>query len=160
MDSPLEEPRTPSSDLKACMNFKWTDELTLQFILYRHERRHFFTKKRNTSRYGWQQILRDMGLSPYVTPYQAQKKWNNLWSKYKSARKGQVEGGLEEDPNSSWPFFTVLDAIAMGKTVTITNPAVGPFQGLNDCTPTIVTGTGTVNPSNIPVTDEPLPKKA
>ncbi len=34
-----------------------TDELTMQFILYRHERRHLFTKKRNTSRYGWQYII-------------------------------------------------------------------------------------------------------
>lgn len=104
-----------------------TDDLTLQFILYRHERRQMFTKKRNTSRHGWQLILRDMGLAAYVTPYQAQKKWNNLWSKYKLAKKVQAEGPMEEDPNGAWPFFTVLDAIATGKTVAITSPEVA-FQ--------------------------------
>lgn len=40
------------------------------------------------------QILRDMGLAVYVTPYQAQKKWNNLWSKYKLAKRGQVNISL------------------------------------------------------------------
>ena len=59
-------------------------------------------------------ILRDMGLASYVTPYQAQKKWNNLWSKYKVAKHAHVNDTVEEDPNSSWPFFTVLDAIATG----------------------------------------------
>ncbi len=37
--------------------------------------------------------------------------------------KTQTEGvSPENDPNGQWPFFTVLDAIATGKTVVITNP--------------------------------------
>jgi len=158
MESSIEETRAPS-DLKACMNFKWTDELTLQFILYRHERRMLFTKKRNTSRYGWQQILRDMGLAVYVTPYQAQKKWNNLWSKYKLAKRGQMEGTTHEDPNSSWPFFTVLDAIASGKTVTITSPVgTSPTfqQGAASCSSSINT---TINASVLQSPEEPPVKK-
>jgi len=33
-----------------------------------------------------------------------------------------AEGPVEEDPNGVWPFFTVLDAIATGKTVAINSP--------------------------------------
>jgi hypothetical protein len=38
-----------------------------------------------------------------------------------------VDGTIEEDPNSSWPFFTLLDAIASGKSVAITSPGLGTF---------------------------------
>ena len=58
-----------------------------------------------------------------------------------------MEGTTDEDPNSSWPFFTVLDAIASGKTVTITSPVgTSPTfqQGAASCSSSINT---TINAS-------------
>ncbi|EFX61727.1 hypothetical protein DAPPUDRAFT_258324 [Daphnia pulex] len=110
-------------------------------------------------------ILRDMGLASYVTPYQAQKKWNNLWSKYKLAKRAQflklAEGPVEEDPNGVWPFFTVLDAIATGKTVAITSPGVTLQVAVSETSGPVIDDTAhnTVNASAIQWNDAEPPSK-
>ena len=45
---------------------------------------------------------------------------NDAFKVSKVFKLSQTEGPVEEDPNGAWPFFTVLDAIATGKTVAIT----------------------------------------
>lgn len=52
----------------------------------------------------------------------------------------------EDDPNGVWPFFTVLDAIATGKTVAITNSGNTSFSA----TPN-ESGSGASGPSDGPV---------
>nr|CAH0101759.1 unnamed protein product [Daphnia galeata] len=105
-----------------------------------------------------------MGLASYVTPYQAQKKWNNLWSKYKLAKRAQTEGPVEEDPNGAWPFFTVLDAIATGKTVAITStPGVTLTVSDESSEPAVIRNNtahhSTINASAIQVNDAEPPSK-
>ena len=46
---------------------------------------------------------------------------NDAFQVSKVFKLSQTEGPVEEDPNGAWPFFTVLDAIATGKTVAITS---------------------------------------
>ena len=63
----------------------------------------------------------------------------------------KVDGTIEEDPNSSWPFFTLLDAIASGKSVAITSPGMGTFPQVasGPATPNSASATTTTTNSSI-----------
>lgn len=68
----------------------------------------------------------------------------------------KAEGSVEEDPNGVWPFFTLLDAIATGKTVAITNPGFTLQVATSTNEPTALpslTNTSSGSANNAPVNE-------
>ncbi|XP_034047074.1 uncharacterized protein LOC117528550 [Thalassophryne amazonica] len=90
--------------------FKWSKELTAEFIKLRAESEHLFTGARFSARMGWRTILQKMGLQKKVTPLQAKKKWDNLKKKYKDCKYPEAGEGVAGKPNAAtWPWFSLMD---------------------------------------------------
>ncbi|CAN7984084.1 unnamed protein product [Ixodes hexagonus] len=102
-----------SSSADSGSTFKFTEDVTRKFILKRHELQHLFTGKRNTGKYGYQRIIRELGLHG-ATIEQCRKKWLNLLKKYKELRTTNTE-----DEVLTWPYYSLLDSVLSGTAINL-----------------------------------------
>ncbi|ROT66893.1 hypothetical protein C7M84_015085 [Penaeus vannamei] len=82
----------------------WTKEVTTRFIQLRGARPPDNTKKVSSV---FANIVDELGLTGVITPNQARKKWNYLWSKYVDLSHPDVS----EYTRQSWPFYTTMQAV-------------------------------------------------
>ncbi|KAK7080086.1 hypothetical protein SK128_001933 [Halocaridina rubra] len=82
-----------------------SDESTREFIQLRFKLRHLFNGRRHVCAKAYRRIVEELGLTDYITPTQARKKWTNLVQKYKN-----IKGGCST-ASEEWPYFQILDAI-------------------------------------------------
>ncbi|XP_034028468.1 uncharacterized protein LOC117512489 [Thalassophryne amazonica] len=92
--------------------FKWSKELTAEFIKLRGESEHLFTGAKFSACMGWRTILKKLGLQKNVTPLQAKKKWFNLKKKYNDCKYPEAGEGVSGKPNAAtWPWFVLMDEV-------------------------------------------------
>ncbi|KAK8734365.1 hypothetical protein OTU49_006151 [Cherax quadricarinatus] len=82
----------------------WTREVTTRFIQLRGARPPDNTKKVSSV---FANIVDELGLTSMITPNQARKKWNYLWSKYIDLSHPDIS----EYTRQSWPFYTTMQAV-------------------------------------------------
>uniref|UniRef100_A0AAV2L0X5 Myb/SANT-like DNA-binding domain-containing protein n=1 Tax=Knipowitschia caucasica TaxID=637954 RepID=A0AAV2L0X5_KNICA len=92
MDASGAAPRGPGPDFA----FKWSKELTAQFIKLRVENDSLFTGAKFSACTAWRKILEQLGLQGMVSSLQARKKWDNLKKKFASTQGQEKE--MRESP--------------------------------------------------------------
>ncbi|XP_029836480.2 zinc finger and SCAN domain-containing protein 20 [Ixodes scapularis] len=116
-----------SSSTESGSTFKFTEDVTRKFILKRHELQHLFTGKRNTGKYGYQRIIRELGLHG-ATIEQCRKKWLNLLKKYKELRTTNTE-----DEVLTWPYYSLLDSVLSGTAINLPYLVAVATGGAEEC---------------------------
>uniref|UniRef100_A0AAV2L4U9 Myb/SANT-like DNA-binding domain-containing protein n=1 Tax=Knipowitschia caucasica TaxID=637954 RepID=A0AAV2L4U9_KNICA len=121
MDASGAAPRGPGPDFA----FKWSKELTAQFIKLRVENDSLFTGAKFSACTAWRKILEQLGLQGMVSSLQARKKWDNLKKKYKICKyPGTGEGDEGKSSAETWPWFGLMDEM-LGPSILGPGPSAG-----------------------------------
>ncbi|KAJ8285935.1 hypothetical protein GJAV_G00032650 [Gymnothorax javanicus] len=97
--------------LAAGFEFKWTNDLTAQLILWRSANENLFTGKRNASLRGFEVFIKEMGLEGKVSVTFVKKKWENLKQRYKELKNPPPGKSTEgEMTAASWKWYKAMEA--------------------------------------------------
>ncbi|XP_023821929.1 uncharacterized protein LOC111949280 isoform X1 [Oryzias latipes] len=107
------------------MTYKWTDEDVDKLIRLRMEKESLFSGKRFASAAGWEAVIQELGLTEFISPARAAKKWENLKKTYKELLRPPTGSGTEagEASAASWKWFSLMHE-AIGNRASVRPPCL------------------------------------